>query len=665
MQIQRIELHNFRQFKDVTIDFSLDREKNITIIKGDNGSGKTSLAQAFTWCLYNKVDFPDKTNFLLNGDKANLLVTGESEDVCVVLYLMHNNSKYKIIRKERFTRITETKFQVDKKRFEIVEIEVDGNSRTVGQKVNSLLGKEAEKKRVINNILPEDLAKYFFFSGERMESIGKEVTSGGKSSEFVEAINGLTGLKYLQKALDHLNPNRSNSVIGKFNDNYSDEGSQNARELGNKINKHKDNILKIKNRIEEIKNERIENTNFITKAQDEIKTYSQATGLQKAKERNEREIKDLQTQIFERLENIFKEFNNGSFNYFFHPLLEETLAMLNKSEFKGKDIPDLNDKIIKYLLDNGLCICGTPLVKGCDAYNRLEDLLKYIPPESIGTIVNNFVSNAKLRAEFNQLNIGKMNFNRERILECDSTIDELKNENEDIEQKLGGKNVGAKVNELQKSINLCNLANTRLYKEDMKLNNDLGAEKSEISALEQRLSNISLQNINNRRIEIGKKYAKALYDSFFKEVNNKKNIIKENLQKYINENFQKYFNEDFFLRIDDNYRISVIVKDKLGSVGLSTGQGVAVIFAFLAAVIRITKENNKVAEIYPVIMDAPLSALDKTRIKVTCETIPKIADQIIVFIKDTDGNIADEYMSDKIGKRLSFRKKGKYSTEIE
>ena len=268
MQIQRIELHNFRQFKDVTIDFSLDREKNITIIKGDNGSGKTSLAQAFTWCLYNKVDFPDKTNFLLNGDKANLLVTGESEDVCVVLYLMHNNSKYKIIRKERFTRITETKFQVDKKRFEIVEIEVDGNSRTVGQKVNSLLGKEAEKKRVINNILPEDLAKYFFFSGERMESIGKEVTSGGKSSEFVEAINGLTGLKYLQKALDHLNPNRSNSVIGKFNDNYSDEGSQNARELGNKINKHKDNILKIKNRIEEIKNERIENTKHILKLLD-------------------------------------------------------------------------------------------------------------------------------------------------------------------------------------------------------------------------------------------------------------------------------------------------------------------------------------------------------------------------------------------------------------
>lgn len=50
-------------------------------------------------------------------------------------------------------------------------------------------------------------------------------------------------------------------------------------------------------------------------------------------------------------------------------------------------------------------------------------------------------------------------------------------------------------------------------------------------------------------------------------------------------------------------------------------------------------------------MDAPLSAFDKTRIEKICTEIPRIADQVIIFIKDTDGEVAEEHMRDKIGCR--------------
>jgi DNA sulfur modification protein DndD len=48
-------------------------------------------------------------------------------------------------------------------------------------------------------------------------------------------------------------------------------------------------------------------------------------------------------------------------------------------------------------------------------------------------------------------------------------------------------------------------------------------------------------------------------------------------------------------------------------------------------------------------MDAPLSSFDKTRIKNICNTLPKIARQVIFFIKDTDGEVAEEHLGDKIG----------------
>jgi len=69
-----------------------------------------------------------------------------------------------------------------------------------------------------------------------------------------------------------------------------------------------------------------------------------------------------------------------------------------------------------------------------------------------------------------------------------------------------------------------------------------------------------------------------------------------------------------------------------------------------------------VAEPYPLVMDAPLSAFDKARIKTVCDTLPEVAEQVIIFIKDTDGEIAESYMGDKVGQRYQFDKKNEFET---
>lgn len=56
MLIKTLRMKNFRQFKGTTeINFSCDAEKNVTVILGDNTFGKTTLLQAFNWCLYGTV----------------------------------------------------------------------------------------------------------------------------------------------------------------------------------------------------------------------------------------------------------------------------------------------------------------------------------------------------------------------------------------------------------------------------------------------------------------------------------------------------------------------------------------------------------------------------------------------------------------------------------
>ena len=71
-----------------------------------------------------------------------------------------------------------------------------------------------------------------------------------------------------------------------------------------------------------------------------------------------------------------------------------------------------------------------------------------------------------------------------------------------------------------------------------------------------------------------------------------------------------------------------------------------------------------VSEPYPLVMDAPLSAFDKTRIQTVCEVLPAVAEQVIIFIKDTDGDLANTNLGSKVGKRYIFDKKNEFEAYI-
>ena len=88
MLLQSIKLVNFRQFLNEEIAFASGKDgKNVTIILGENGTGKTTFAQAFFWCLYGETEFSDK--MILNRLVANKLLSGQSAKVSVELVLQH------------------------------------------------------------------------------------------------------------------------------------------------------------------------------------------------------------------------------------------------------------------------------------------------------------------------------------------------------------------------------------------------------------------------------------------------------------------------------------------------------------------------------------------------------------------------------------------------
>lgn len=663
MRLQSIELTNFRQFKDEKIQFAIDKNQNVTLIMGDNGSGKTSLAQAFFWCFYGTNSFQDK--ILLNRFVANNMIPNQKEMVCVRVYLEHKQEEYCVVRQQEYTKQYNDSLKPQNSILAISKKDKNGNRTWLGTgKTESL--KNIELSNTINDIMPQDLSKYFFFDGEKIETLSKEISSGRKSNNFVEAVNSLTGLKATRNALNHLNPKLKGSVIGKLEDEYIGGSDKRIAELTEEIKKLKSEWQRADDDINSADESIKSNDLYIEDLENKIKTYADAANLQRTKTIRQNELKEHKWRKYQSLSRIYDNLNRDNlFDRFICEWpVKEALVILSNSDVSGKDIPKLHGDTIKYLLKQKQCICGTILEENSKEWEVLENLINYLPPESISTSIGNFIKRMKDKYQEKVYLLNDVRSDFASILTLDEQISQCLEEIDEIDKKLNGKDVSREVNKLNELISNTKITTAQLRNNKSALEKRIGGFSVSIQSKETERDNLAKKSSQNASIALAKKYAEALYDKFNVEYTAKEIKTKANLQAYINENFKKFFNGSITLQIDDNYAVKVSVNDKFNSLETSTAQGIAVIFAFLAAIIRIAKENSA-NETYPVVMDAPLSTLDNQRIKIVCDTLPQIADQVIIFIKDTDGKVAEQYFGNAIGRRLTFDKISDYLTEIK
>lgn len=390
MLLKSIKLENFRQFVDEQIDFSTDPNQNVTLIIGENGTGKTTFAQAFFWCLYGETSFTDKN--LLNRSVSEHMTPDQKVIVKVILKLLHGSADYEIIRTQEYKKSYSNKVVGANTVLNISVKSADGNTRYL---------KPLECETEIKKILPKELSSYFFFDGERIEKMSKEIAAGRKSSSFASAVVGLTGLNATLAALDHLSPTKlSTSVIGRFNEAYIGDSSGKIKALTENIETLQKELDAIEKRLAEIDDEIDAAENSKAKFEDDIKQYADGERLQNERDRLNRDLTAAKKTKAQFIKSLCSDFNDDMTAFFALSMVQKALEMVSKSDFGGKDIPAMHSKTIKFLLDRGTCLCGTQLMEGSIPYKNLVALMDYLPPQSIGVTVGSFVKDS--RAQYSQ-----------------------------------------------------------------------------------------------------------------------------------------------------------------------------------------------------------------------------------------------------------------------
>ena len=82
--INKIEFKNFRQYGTGTIRFDENEKSKLSVIIAKNGTGKTTLLNSITWCLYEKEQqLVDKKTALSVVSTAELEAAAEGEIIPV------------------------------------------------------------------------------------------------------------------------------------------------------------------------------------------------------------------------------------------------------------------------------------------------------------------------------------------------------------------------------------------------------------------------------------------------------------------------------------------------------------------------------------------------------------------------------------------------------
>lgn len=208
------------------IEFSTDKEKNVTVLIGVNTSGKTTIIRAFEWCLYGKNGFEDPV--LLNSDVRSNMHVGDTQTTYVAVTFIHDDMQYILKRSftyvcsDRRTEGNDVIVTLNKKPDEDLTLEYllqDGQTKTNVERNNI--------EESIDRVLPTDLSDYFFFGGERISGIANR-------ADLSKAVRGLMRLDVLEHSKDHLQ-----AVAKKFNGMIDTSGNAAAQKARDSLDTYK------------------------------------------------------------------------------------------------------------------------------------------------------------------------------------------------------------------------------------------------------------------------------------------------------------------------------------------------------------------------------------------------------------------------------------------
>ena len=323
-----IKIKNFRSYHDTAVSFK--EGSGIVAIAGDNGLGKSTLLNAFGWCLYGEVLI--HTNNAVSA-VSNYRHSDEATEVSLEVNLDG--------RKAVLTRIALP--GDDRGNLQASLCDSSGNWRTL---------EPAECFSLVKKILPKDIRHLFIFNGDQLS---RDIFSRTSTHNLKSSIYKVSEIDIIDKAIAHLALTEK-AYLSKISG--ANKVKTQIDNLDEDIGQAKSGIEGCTELIDEY-TEAIKNVDAdIKKLDEKIQDIRNARDIIATRDALNDNLKDVDSGI-ETLElNKMDEVQNNFAIAMLGDYAHEYHAALSLAKEDGQIPPPVDPKITKQILTDEMCICG-------------------------------------------------------------------------------------------------------------------------------------------------------------------------------------------------------------------------------------------------------------------------------------------------------------------
>lgn len=650
MKIIRVTIENYRQyFGKLTIDFSTS-DKNITIIQGDNGGGKSNFMNAIVWCLFDDEMFKSKNNEgrpIINESAMASIDTNETVTASVSVEIgEYNKAEFEFIRAVTYVKSASGRTDVYNKEFKGYQIKTTGHSK-IGD----------PDWEIRKHFIPKDLRGFFFFDGEKMDQYFEDTSSVKKNVERISQIDIL------------------NNVISSINSTI--------RSIGKDMGKLSPGDERIIDELEKLQDDRIKSNDERDRLKTEIEGYEDevrkidkylednSSALVKEKSKRRAALNESSKSISDDLKSLKDEMRSLISDsvpaVFAHSALKNAAQLIEEETNKGTLPPNVKDVFLRELLEKGTCICGRSLDdESCRA--NIQSLMDRIVPSDIASdatqgkfTILSILSGVDFRPKFKS------------IMKKQMELEELLNANHEelsaISEELAQYDEFDIADKEEKRRNLQN----QISKDNRRVgyfDSDIQTIDSKIRDLNELLSHSAKDTQRYQYLNKQKEYARQLLEEF--ESIKRKIIteVKDRLESKTREYFfqmiwkRNAFSDVRIIDLGDKYKISVLSPEGAECLGdLSAGERQVLALSFTAALYSVS------GYLVPVIIDTPLGRISGTTRDNIASALPNYLSETQLIMTMTDTEYTDSVrnaMKTAVGKeyKIQYNENSKTSTVV-
>ena len=342
-------MEHFRQFYGTqTVTFSTDPEKNVTLIYGSNGGGKTTILNAFTWGLYGETTpgLAD-SEWLISNLAWSEAKVGETVTARVLIEFEDGENVYELTRLQT----------ASKKPDGTPARQADG---TVKLLVTDAAGQNEELHNpdgAIGSILPKRLHRFAFFDGERDIEY---LASPQATEEIKDAIKTVLGLEILDRAITHIKKARTSELRSEM----SNAGDAEDHALAERVSRLEEQDASYESELSELKANLAATSTDLGRVEDELGKIQAAKELQERRKEVEGGVAKARELIEEADAGIDGRLRTAGFLAFVPSLVSAAHERAESLEKRGEIPAPIKQPFVQKLIADETCICGTHLAEG-------------------------------------------------------------------------------------------------------------------------------------------------------------------------------------------------------------------------------------------------------------------------------------------------------------